>query len=207
MNEEKVYLLLVEDDPDILELLDTTLQFSDYRVVTAVNGKQALEIIEKEHPGIVIADIMMPQVDGFGLVHRLRINPETRNIPVVFITATYITSEDRELAYQIGVTQIIQKPVDIGAFLETINELLKGQPRVSLQSLDEIKFYQGYRQNLEAKLEQTVRQIAREEHALASDANDQNLQVSYRHSIRERDEINHLLEEIQKQLERINKVG
>ena len=205
MKEEKGYLLLVEDDPDILVLLDTTLQFSDYRVVTAVNGRQALEIIEKDRPNIVIADIMMPHVDGFGLVHRLRINPETRNIPVVFITATYVTPSDRELAFTIGVTKIIQKPVDIEAFLKTINELLKGQSHTAVQPLDEIKFYQGYRQNLEAKLEQTVRQIAREEHALVSNANDQNLQVSYRHSIRERDEINQLLAEIQKQLERINK--
>lgn len=203
MNEEKGYLLLVEDDPDIRLLLDTTLQFSDYRVVTAQNGRQALDVIEKEHPGVIIADIMMPQVDGFGLVHRLRINPETRNIPVVFITATYVTPDDRELAFKIGVTKIIQKPVDIEAFLETISELLKGKSHSPVQPIDEIKFYQGYRQSLEAKLEQTIRQITREEHALASKGNDQNLQVSYRHSIRERDEIQHLLEEIQKQLERI----
>jgi DNA-binding response OmpR family regulator len=64
------YLLVVEDDPDILKLLDTTLTFSGYRVVTARNGKEGLEVIQREHPAMVIADIMMPMLDGFGLVHR-----------------------------------------------------------------------------------------------------------------------------------------
>ena len=80
MNTDQGYLLLVEDDPDILVLLDTTLKFRDYRVVTAPNGRDALEIVQKERPKIVIADIMMPHLDGYGLVHRLRINPETRLI-------------------------------------------------------------------------------------------------------------------------------
>ncbi len=86
MNTEPGYLLIVEDDPDILKLLDTTLTFRGYRVITAHNGKEGLEIVQKEHPAIVITDIMMPKLDGFGLVHRLRLNPETRGIPVVFIS-------------------------------------------------------------------------------------------------------------------------
>src|SRR3990172_5502790 len=92
------YLLIVEDDPDILELLDATLTFKGYRVVTARNGREGLEAIQRKRPGIVIADIMMPMLDGFGLVHRMRIDPETRDIPVVFITAAYVTQEDREFA-------------------------------------------------------------------------------------------------------------
>src|SRR5574342_713106 len=96
------YLLIVEDDPDILKLLDTTLTFRSYRVVKAHNGKEGLEAVHKERPAIVIADIMMPKLDGFGLVHRLRLDPETRNIPVIFITATYVTPEDQDFALSIG---------------------------------------------------------------------------------------------------------
>jgi len=75
MNTEKGYLLIVEDDPDILKLLDTTLTFRGYRVIKAQNGKDGLEIVQKERPALIITDIMMPKLDGFGLVHRLRLNP------------------------------------------------------------------------------------------------------------------------------------
>jgi len=104
----KGYLLIIEDDPDILKLLDKTLTIKGYRVVTASNGYDGLEIIRKERPEIVITDIMMPKMDGFNLVHRLRIDPETRGIPVIFITVTYIAREDREFALDIGATRFIQ---------------------------------------------------------------------------------------------------
>jgi CheY-like chemotaxis protein len=207
MNAKQGYLLIVEDDPDIRALLDTTLRFKDYRVLTAQNGREALEIVEKEHPTIVIADIMMPHLDGFGLVHRLRINPETRNIPVVFITATYVTAEDRNFAKRIGATRFIQKPVDLEVFLRIVEELLNKGPDTVPVLLDEFKFYDGYRERLEAKLDEKVKQIARDEHLLAGQPNgeDENIQASLRHAIRERDELRVLLEEITKQISRIKK--
>lgn len=207
MNTEMSYLLIVEDDPDIRKLLDTTLRFKEYRVVTAQNGREALEIIQKELPTIVIADIMMPQLDGFGLVHRLRINPETRNVPVVFITATYVAAEDRDFALKIGATRFIQKPVDIEMFLRTIEELLKRGPHTGVEPLNEFKFYDGYRQRLEVKLDQKNRQIARDERLLGSHsaAEDQDLQISLRHAIRERDELKLLLQQIQQQLAKVPK--
>jgi len=198
------YLLIVEDDPDICALLDTTLRFKNYEVATAKNGREALEIIQKGHPTLVIADIMMPHLDGFGLVHRMRINPETRLIPVVFITATYVSSEDRDFALRIGVARFIQKPVDIDKFLEMIEELLKQGPHTMPQPLDEFAFYDGYRRRLEAKLEEKVRQIAREEHLLGSrKSEDQDIQMSLRHAYREQDELKDLLSEIYKHMERL----
>ena len=125
MSASSGYLLLVEDDPDILKLLSTTLTFRGYRVVSACNGKEGLEAVRKDRPAMVIADIMMPKLDGFGLVHRLRINPETRTIPVIFITATFLTPEDKEFAIEIGVTRFIQKPLDMDIFLDTLDKLMK----------------------------------------------------------------------------------
>ena len=90
MNTGQGYLLVVEDIPDILKLLDATLKFKGYRVVTAQNGQEALDAIQRERPAMIITDILMPKMDGFSLVHRLRINPETRDIPVIFLTATYV---------------------------------------------------------------------------------------------------------------------
>jgi len=207
MNAKSGYLLIVEDDPDIRKLLDTTLSFKGYRVITARNGKEALEVVQKELPTIVIADIMMPQLDGFGLVHRLRIDPATRNVPVVFITATYVAPEDKEFALNIGATRFIQKPVDLEMFLKTIAEVLKLGDHATMEPLNEINFYEGYRRRLEAKLDQKNKQIAREERLLAShsDAEDQGLQVSLRHALREREELKVLIEQIHKQLEKLSR--
>lgn len=204
MDTEPGYLLIVEDDPDILRLLETTLTFRGHRVITAQNGREGLEIIQKGHPALVITDIMMPKLDGFGLVHRLRLNPETRNIPVIFITATFVTFEDKEFSLDIGATRFIQKPIDLERFLTTIVDLLKQEVPVVVEPLNELNFYTGYLKRLEAKLEQKNKQIAREESLLGpnSDERDQAIQVSLMRAIGEREELKLLLEQVHKQLEK-----
>ena len=202
----KGYLLIVEDDPDIRGLLDTTLQFKGYRVIATQNGRVALETIQKERPALIVADIMMPELDGFGLVHRLRLNPETRMIPVIFITATYVTLEDRDFSLRIGATRFIQKPVEMDYLLKQIDDLLIQDPRTIPQPLDEFSFYEGYRKRLERKLDEKVKQIAREEHLLStpSKSDDQDIQMSLRHARREKEELKELLAETSKHLERIS---
>jgi putative two-component system response regulator len=209
MTVEQGYLLIVEDDADILELLEMTLRIQEYRVVTAQNGREALEIVRGEPPILVIADIMMPHLDGYGLVHRLKIDPATRRIPVVFITATYVPPEDREFALKIGVARIIQKPINFAAFLETVQEFLAREPGTDDIPFDEIAYYHEYRRLLEAKLSQTARQISRDEQLLNSQPGTSggNLRDSLRRASLERDELNLLLDEIQKQLERIGGAG
>ena len=204
MNTGTGYLLIVEDDPDILKLLDTTLTFRGYRVITAHNGKEGLEVIQGERPAIVIADIMMPKLDGFGLVHRLRINPETRDIPVVFITATYVAAEDREFALNIGATRFIQKPVDLEDFLRMITELLEQSTPVRIEPLKEFDFYNEYRKRLEAKLAEKNTQIARDEYLLGTPSakEDQFLRASLRRAIGEREELELLLDQIHEQLKK-----
>lgn len=207
MNTGSNYLLLVEDDPDILNLLETALKFSGYRVVTARNGREGLEAIKQERPAIVIADIMMPKLDGFGLVHRLRLNPATRDIPVVFITATYVTPEDKEFALNIGATRFIQKPVALDELLRTIKEIKKQETSAEPEPLNEFNFYDGYRQRLEAKLDEKNKQIARDELLLGiqSEGADEFLHASLRHARNERDELKQLLEQVHKHLERFAK--
>ena len=207
MKTKQGYLLLVEDDLDILAMLETTLTFNEYRVLTAQNGREALEAVQREQPLIVIADIMMPHLDGFGLAHRLRLNPVTRHIPVVFITAAYVSPEDRKFALNIGVAEIINKPVNVVAFLKTINELLAGKTQPAINTRNELVFYDEYRKQLETKLEQTTKQISRDEQLLAelTDTAGRDLRVSLRYSFRERDELEHLLHDVNKQLARIGK--
>lgn len=206
MNARSGYLLLVEDDPDILRLLNTTLTFRGYRVVTASNGKEGLEAVQREQPALVIADIMMPKLDGFGLVHRLRINPDTRRIPVIFITATFLSPEDKEFALEIGVTRFIQKPLDMDAFLQTVTGLLGQGERAPTEPLQEYSFYEGYRTRLEVKLAQKNKQITRDEALLAANPHeDDSIQSSLRHAIRERDELKILLDQVDGYLAKLAK--
>lgn len=204
MNKGQDYLLIVEDDRDISRLLDAALTFRGYRVIVAHNGQEALEVIQIKRPAIVITDIMMPKLDGFGLVHRLRIHPETYDIPVVFITATYVAPEDREFALNIGATRFIQKPVDLEKFVGIVADVLKEDTPPVVEPLKELQFFEGYRRRLEIKLEQKNKQIAREEHLLGSHskAEDQHLQASLRLAKRERDELGQLLEQVQEQLKK-----
>lgn len=203
----QAYLLLVEDDPDILKLLDTTLTFKGYRVVTARNGREGLDVIQGERPAVVIADIMMPKLDGFGLVHRIRINPETRDIPVVFITATYVAPEDREFALNIGATRFIQKPVDLEKFLTTVAELLEQGMPVRIEPIKELDFYAEYRKRLEAKLDEKNKQIARDEQLLGTHSAEEDafLRASLRHAVSERDELKLLLDQIHDQIQKHDK--
>lgn len=207
MNKAPCSVLIVEDDPDILQLLQTTLTFNGYRVGTARNGQEGLEAVQKERPDLVIADIMMPKLDGFGLVNRLRISPETREVPVVVITATYISPEDREFAQNIGATRFIQKPIDLEKFLGTIRELLeRGAPRVhgTSEPLKDFAFYQAYAKRLEAKLEQKQGQIAREELLLKnapSGEERREIQSALNRAINDREELVRLLAQIHEQLQ------
>jgi DNA-binding response OmpR family regulator len=199
MNMKQGYLLIVEDVPDILRLLEETLKFKGYNAVTARNGQEALDLIQRERPALVITDIMMPKLDGFGLVHRLRINPETRDLPVIFLTATYVALEDKAFALNIGVTRFIEKPVNFERFLETIDQLLTQGVHSAAAPMNEADFYEGYRQRLEKKLNQKITQIARDERLLASLSEEEkpSFRASLQLALNERDELQRLLEEIQ----------
>jgi DNA-binding response OmpR family regulator len=197
------YILIVEDVADILRLLEETLKFKGYRAVTAFNGHEALDAVKRERPALIITDIMMPKLDGFGLVHRLRINPETRDIPVIFLTATYVALEDKAFALNIGATRFIEKPVNFEKFLGTIAELLAEGAPVNPPQMSEAEFYEGYRQRLEKKLQQKNTQIARDERLLTtiSEGEKPTFRAALQMAINERDELQRLLGELQTRIE------
>ena len=200
------YVLVVDDIPDILKLLDATLQFKGYRVVTARDGQEALQAIQQEHPALVIADILMPKMDGFSLLHRIRLDPETRNLPVVFLSATYVAQEDKDFARAIGVTRFIEKPVDWDKFLPIISEILTEGVPVTPTSLNEYGFYEGYRKRLETKLGQKMTQIARDEHLMRTltEAEKPTFETTLQQAIRERDELQVLLSQVHERLKKYN---
>lgn len=166
MAAQQGHILVVEDVPNILELLDMTLKFKGYQVVTARNGQEALERIAQQRPALIITDILMPKMDGYAFVHELRSNPGYIDIPVIFLSATYVTSEDKAFAMSLGATQFIEKPIDTEEFLLTIAELMTNKQPTSPRALDTETFYSGYRARLENKLRHKNNQVARAERLL-----------------------------------------
>lgn len=104
-------LLVVEDDPAAREMVQRTLEREGWQVVTAENGRVALERVAAQPPALVLLDLMMPEMDGFEFLHRLRQTPDGRDIPVVVLTAKELTDEDARVLHD-GVEKILKK----GAF-------------------------------------------------------------------------------------------
>jgi len=205
MDNTQAPLLVVEDIPNVLDLLEVTLKFQGYRVLTAMNGEQALEIIAKERPALVITDILMPVLDGFAFVQKLRSDPETQDIPVIFLSATYVTREDRDFALSLGASNFIEKPFDTQDFLLTIAELLS-QGRVELpQPLETPRFYTGYRERLEAKLKQKNRQITRIQRLMPKldEVRRASFETLYKQAVNDRDEIQRELYQLKETIQKI----
>lgn len=157
---------MVEDIPNILELLELTLKFKGYPVVTAINGQEALDFIAREHPALVITDILMPKLDGFSLVQSLRKDPKTHAIPIIFLSATYVTPEDRAFGIKLGAARFLEKPVDTEEFLLTVAEVLTDGLASIPPVISDQEFYQGYRERLAIKLRHKNTQIVRTERLL-----------------------------------------
>ena len=161
-------ILVVEDMPQIRSLLEVTLSFEGHPVESACNGEEALEKIKANRPALIISDILMPRMDGFAMVYQIRLDPETRNIPVVFLSATYVTKEDKDFALSLGASRFLEKPIDTADFLLTIGEVLaEGAPVVG-DPLDEPEFFIGYQARLENKLRQKNQQIERTKRLLGT---------------------------------------
>jgi CheY-like chemotaxis protein len=166
-------LLVVEDIPNVLELIEVTLKFKGYPVVTARNGQEALEIIAHDLPAIVITDILMPRLDGYALAQKLRTDPRTRHIPLIFLSATYVTPEDKSFALSLGAVRFLEKPVDTEEFLLTVAEVLTNSATEDVKPLGDREFYSGYRERLESKLRHKSQQITRTERLLQTLPEDQ----------------------------------
>lgn len=199
-------LLIVEDVPNVRELLEVTLRFKGYPVIAAANGQEALELLQKERPALIITDILMPKLDGFALVQRLRTNPKTRDIPVIFLSATYVTPEDKAFAMSLGAARFLEKPIDTEEFLLTIAELLTQGPPTLPKPLDEHTFYSGYRERLENKLRYKNTQIARTERLLQTLPENQRpaFKTLLDQALSDRAEIQAELDQIYKILEEYN---
>ena len=161
-------ILLVEDIPNVRELLEVQLKFKGYQVTSARNGEEALARVAQEHPAVVISDILMPGIDGFAFAHHLRKNPKNAGIPIIFLSATYVAPEDMKFGMALGAYRYLSKPIDLDELLMTLGEILTGTPHKLPGPLSDVEFYRGYRERLEVKLAQKIQQVTRAERLVNS---------------------------------------
>ena len=102
-------VLVADDDPDILDLVEFRLEQPGYEIVTAKDGEEALELARGRLPAACVLDVMMPKLNGFEVVQAMREDPPTRDIPVLFLTATV---QDRDVArgFEVGGDDYLRKP-------------------------------------------------------------------------------------------------
>jgi CheY-like chemotaxis protein len=193
-------ILVVEDITAVRELIELQLKARGYKVVGARDGQEALDLITRQRPAAIVSDILMPRVDGFSLAHRLRTNPLTAGIPIIFLSATYVSAEDERFALNLGALRFLPKPVDAKELADSLAQALKVHAQ-SAPPLTEREFYVGYRQRLKAKLQQKAQQIARTQQQLVTVSESQ--RETYRHALAEA-QAQH--EEIQRELDALTQV-
>jgi len=121
-------ILAVDDEKFIVRLVQVTLERQGYQVVTAYDGKEALQKVEAEKPDLVVLDVMMPYMDGFEVLQTLRRDPATRDIPVIMLTAK---AQDADVfrGWQSGVDCYLTKPfnpLELVSFVNRIFQSLEG---------------------------------------------------------------------------------
>jgi DNA-binding response OmpR family regulator len=120
-------ILVADDDPVILRLLQVNFNLEGYEVYTATRGEEALEKAKEHLPDIILLDVMMPGVDGWEVCRRLKEDHATAAIPVIFLSAR-AQDQDRRRGYELGVVAYVTKPFDPGELIEVVQRSLSGTP-------------------------------------------------------------------------------
>ncbi len=127
---EQPYILIVDDDPDILEGITSVLESQPYRLQTARDGQQCVDMIRKRIPHLLILDLLMPRMDGFAVIRELRKNRAYNELPIIVLTAVLEDASRRryelETGVGMGVQGYLQKPVAPGELLRVVGRALAG---------------------------------------------------------------------------------
>src|SRR6476620_1838784 len=117
-------VLVIDDNNDIRENTAEILELAGYKTFTAENGKKGVEVAIKENPSVIVCDIMMPELDGYGVLHLLRKNPEAQNVPFIFLTAKTERNDFRK-GMEMGADDYVTKPFEDIELLNAIEIRLK----------------------------------------------------------------------------------
>jgi CheY-like chemotaxis protein len=116
-------VLVVDDDPDILEAICDILEAEGYRVARARHGGEALDRVDAERPALILLDLMMPVMDGVSFAQALRTRPAARDVPIVVISA----DGNRQRAAPVGAAGYLAKPFDVDSLLAHVARLSRAQ--------------------------------------------------------------------------------
>lgn len=183
-------ILIVDDKTENLYLLQALLQGNSYEVLTAENGAEALALAKKSPPSLVIADILMPVMDGFSMCREWKRDPVLRPIPFVFYTATYTDAKDEQFALSLGADLFFTKPAEPDVLLKAIRKLLdeteaSGMARAGSTEQPDVTFLQKYNAVLIRKLEDKLEELEKANAELrALDIMKNNLLMNVSHELR-----------------------
>lgn len=122
-SQNKGTILYVEDNPDNRLLVKRILLAEDYSLLEAIDGKDALNVLETEHPDLILMDINMPDMDGYTLTAKIKSLPGFERIPILALTANVMRG-DKEKTLEAGCDGYIQKPLDIDQLTREIDKFL-----------------------------------------------------------------------------------
>jgi putative nucleotidyltransferase with HDIG domain len=166
-------ILIVDDNPQNLYMLEILLKSKGYEVWKAANGKAALDLAAAHVPDLIISDILMPTMDGFSLCRIWKTTPEYQKIPFIFYTATYTDDKDEAFALSLGADRFLVKPLEPEYLLEAINEVfakleVQGTSVLSTDEKPAGEYYRTYSETLVRKLEEKMLQLERANKQLAA---------------------------------------
>lgn len=117
-------ILVIEDEQSINELIKINLELAGYKVIQALDGIKGFALAKQELPNLIVLDVMMPEVDGYTVAQRIRQNPDTKNIPILMLTALS-QLKDKVQGFDIGVDDYLTKPFEMDELRVRIRALLK----------------------------------------------------------------------------------
>lgn len=120
MNER---ILIVEDDPNALRLVEYTLEQEGYQTISAKNGLEGIKKVQDEHPNLVILDIMLPGLDGYEVCHKLRQQTAAGHLPILMLSAK-ARQADRDMGLKMGADDYLAKPADPTTIVDRVKTLL-----------------------------------------------------------------------------------
>ena len=116
-------ILSVDDERDVTDLVSFHLNRAGFNVLTASSGREALDTIDVSHPDLIILDLMLPDIDGFGICEILRRHEDTAKIPIIILTA-WATNDAQHLGLELGAIDYVTKPFSPKKLVERVNHLL-----------------------------------------------------------------------------------
>jgi two-component system alkaline phosphatase synthesis response regulator PhoP len=120
-------VLVIDDEPAIVDILRSILEEEGYNVITAANGRQGLDLIAASRPDVVICDVMMPLLDGRALCRAVELDPGFHLVPVVLMSAVQNIISRTDCKY----AAYIQKPFDLDSILNTVAKVLEAKPEIN----------------------------------------------------------------------------